>query len=141
MNELKIYIGLHRTLNHIDKMCNKLFAEYNLTMSQFAVLEALYHKGELSIGEVQEKILSSCGTMPLIVRNLEKRDLIIKRTDPSDKRKTLLSLTENGRLLITEVYPKNEEIIVNMMKIWTEDEKSDLATLFKKYGGIIQHRE
>ncbi|WP_235899151.1 MarR family transcriptional regulator [Suipraeoptans intestinalis] len=55
-----------------------------MTLSQFAVLEALYSKGDLTVGEVREKILSSVGTIPVIVNNLVGRGYVndwqIKRT-------------------------------------------------------------
>ena len=70
--ELKILIGLHRAINYIDRQSTKIFSEYQLTLGQFAVLEALHHKGDMTVGQVQEKILSSGGTMPLIINNLEK---------------------------------------------------------------------
>ena len=39
--EMKILIGLHRNVNALDKKTSKIAAEYNLTFSQFMVLEAL----------------------------------------------------------------------------------------------------
>lgn len=51
--QLKIFIGMSRALNKINRATNKVYAKYGLTSGQFAVLEALYHKGDLSVGEVQ----------------------------------------------------------------------------------------
>ena len=65
--ELKILIGLHRNVNAIDKKTSKIAAEYNLTFSQFMVLEVLYSKGDMSVGEVRERIICSVGTFRLIV--------------------------------------------------------------------------
>ena len=73
--EMKILIGLHRNVNALHKKTSKIAAEYNLTFSQFMVLEALYSKGDMSVGEVRERILSSVGTIPLIVNNLKKRTI------------------------------------------------------------------
>ena len=69
---MKILIGLHRNVNTLHKKTSKIAAEYNLTFSQFMDLEALYSKGDMSVGEVRERILSSVGTIPLIVNNLKK---------------------------------------------------------------------
>ena len=60
----------------MDKKTSKIAAEYNLTFSQFMVLEALYSKGDMSVGEVRERILSSVGTIPLIVNNLVKMNYV-----------------------------------------------------------------
>ena len=134
-DELKIIIGLHRAANSIDRQSAKIVSQYGLTMGQFAVLEALYHKGDMTVGQVQEKILSSCGTIPVIVNNLEKRGLLLRCQDAGDKRRCILHLTEAGNKLIEQVYPLNEEKIIEMMSLWTEDEKRQLAALLKKFGG------
>lgn len=135
--ELNILIGLHRVVNYIDRQSAKIFAEYHLTMGQFAVLEALYHKGDMTVGQVQEKILSSSGTIPLILNNLERRGYINRLADAKDKRRCILQLTEAGRNLTEEVYPENEARIVELMEEWTAPEKEQLAILLKRYGEKI----
>lgn len=135
--ELKILIGLHRAINYIDRQSAKIFTEYKLSMGQFAVLEALYHKGDATIGEIQERILSSSGTMPLIINNLEKRGYLIRETDRKDKRRCILHITPRGEELIGEVYPRNEARIIETMSLWTEEEKEQLVTLLKKFGDEI----
>lgn len=135
--ELKILIGLHRAINYIDRQSTKIFSEYQLTLGQFAVLEVLYHKGDMTVGQVQEKILSSGGTMPLIINNLEKRGYLIRKTDTKDKRRCILHLTVQGQELIGQVYPRNEARIIELMSYWTDEEKEQLAILLKKFGDEI----
>ena len=132
--ELKILIGLHRAVNEIDRQTSRLLQPYELTLGQFAVLEALYHKGDMTVGQVQEKILSSSGTIPLILKNLEKRGLILRKQDEEDKRRWILHLTEMGQQLIEEVYPKNEAMIIEQFQEYSEEEKEQFVTLLKKYG-------
>ncbi|MCQ4936151.1 MULTISPECIES: MarR family winged helix-turn-helix transcriptional regulator [Anaerotignum] len=135
--ELKILIGLHRAVNYIDRQSAKIFTEYKLSMGQFAVLEALYHKGDATVGEIQERILSSSGTMPLIINNLEKRGYLIRKTDSKDKRRCILHITPQGEEIIGEVYPRNEAKIIELMSYWTEEEKEQMVTLLKKFGDEI----
>ncbi len=127
--ELKILIGLHRAVNYIDRQSTKIFS-----MGQFAVLEALYHKGDMTIGQVQEKILSSSGTIPLIINNLEKRGYLIRKADSKDKRRCILHITAQGQELIGQVYPRNEARIIELMTHWTDEEKEQLAIILKKFG-------
>jgi len=133
--ELKILIGLHRTANDIDRMTSRISAAYGLTLGQFAVLESLYHKGNLTVGQVQESILSTSGTIPLIVRNLEQRAYLTRCRDEEDRRCFILHLTEKGRRLIEKVYPQNEEMIIRQMDCWSDEEKETLVSLLKRYGG------
>lgn len=130
--ELKILIGLHRICNETDRRTSQLAAGYGLSLGQFAVLEALYHKGDLSVGEVQRKILSSSGTMPVIVRNLEKRGLLTKSPDGEDRRRNILHITEEGRKLIAEIFPLNKELILESLSPLSREEKDALLKLLKK---------
>ena len=70
--DLSLLIGLSRTSNTFASETSRIMTAHDLTLSQFAVLEAVVHKGTLSIGEIQRKILSTTGTMPVIIKNLEK---------------------------------------------------------------------
>lgn len=139
--ELKAFIGMSRALNKINKTTNKIYQKYGLTIGQFAVLEALYHKGDLSVGEVQEKILSTSGTIPVIVKNLEKENYLIKKQDMYDKRKHILSITDKGRSLMDQVYPENEDIIVSMIGKLNKEEKENLIRYMKIIGGISDEKE
>lgn len=134
-SELKVFIGLSRTLNHINRVTGKIHHQYGLTTPQFGVLEALYHKGDLTIGEVQDKILSTSGTIPVIVRNLEKEGLLIKMQDEEDRRRFNLHITEKGRALMDRVYPENEAAIRGMLGVFSREEQESLIQCFKKFGG------
>ena len=139
--ELKIFIGMSRSLNSINKKTSRLCHEFGLTVPQFGVLEALYHKGELSIGEVQDKTLITSGTLPVIVRNLERDGLVEKKRDKEDRRKYILKISKKGRELMDKVYPKNRDIIISSMEVWTDIEKDNLLDYFRKFGGIYHGEE
>ena len=130
--DLKILIALHRVVNAVDSKTAKLVKAYGLSLGQFGVLEVLYHKGEMTVGQVQKKILSSTGTIPVIIKNLEKRQLISHKKDENDKRKCILSITNKGRDLISEVFPKNKEYIIDYFKTMKESEKKEFLRLMKK---------
>ena len=93
-DEMKILIGLHRAVNEVDRKTAKIAATYGLTFSQFAALETLYSKGDMTIGELQNKILSSTGTIPLIIKHLTEKSYIEREIDSSDKRRCILHLTK-----------------------------------------------
>lgn len=78
-----------------------------------------------------EKILSSTGTMPVIIKNLEKYHLISHKEDENDKRKRLLYITDKGRDIISQVFPKNKEIIIDYFKTVKIDEKKEFLRLMK----------
>ncbi len=133
--ELKIFIAMNRALNLINKTNFKVINKYKLTTPQFAVLEALYHKGDLSVGEVQEKILSTSGTIAVIIRNLEKDNFITRYQDKNDKRKYILSINGKGQLLMDKVYPEIEKNILSQISVLDESEQYILLKYLKKLSG------
>lgn len=133
--DTKILIGLSRNLHALHRQTAQLLLQHNLTLSQFGVLEVLFSKGELRIGEVQDKILSSTGTMPTILKNLERRQFIQKVPDPTDRRATRLQLLPKGEKLVQDILPKNLEQIQTYCSRLTENEKVELIHLLKKLRG------
>lgn len=131
--ELKILIAVHRIANDLDRRTSRLMQKHDLTLGQFAVLECLYHKGDLTVGEVQEKILSTSGTITIIIDNLVKRGFISKSRNNTDRRSFILHLTDEGRTIISKAYPENEEMIIQKLGIYTEKEKEELVKLLGKY--------
>lgn len=136
-NNMKILIELHKNVKELDKRTANLARDYGLSFSQFMVLEALLSKGKLSISEVRDTILSSVGTISLVVNNLEKMNYIKRQPDKNDKRVWIISLTDEGRDLIEKIVPENEEMINDYMKNLSNDEIKDLLGLLKKLGANV----
>lgn len=136
-DKLKILIGLHKNVKELDRRTLDIARSYGLSFSQFMVLEALYSKGNLSIGEVREAILSSVGTISLVVSNLKKMGYVKRKTDENDKRVSILSLTNEGRDVIERVIPENEAMIYDYMKYLSGGEIETLLSLPKKLGENI----
>lgn len=132
---LKILIGLHRNVKELDSKTLAIAKNYGLSFSQFMVLEALFSKGKLSISEVRDEILSSVGTISLVVNNLEKMGYIKREADPNDKRICTLSLTDSGRKIISKIVPENEKMINDYMEKLDNEERKTLLKLLKNLGG------
>ena len=134
-DEIKLFIALNKTLNSLTRKTHKIVTQYGITLSQFAVLEVLYHKGDLSVGDVQKRILSSSGTIAVIVKNLEKNNLIVRVQDNEDKRKYILKLTLKGASLINKVYPKHEEMLISSINVLNYQEQQNVLKSLRKITG------
>ncbi len=134
---LKLVIALNRSMQHIRKGESQQILDAGLTLSQFSVLEALYHKGDLRICEIIEKTLSTGGNMTVVVNNLIKEGLISRCKDPVDGRASVVTLTDKGRAIIGELFPRHVANIQSLMEGLDEDEKSQLLILLKKLTGRI----
>ena len=130
---MAVYISMSRVINTLRRENNKLILKHNLTLGQFAVMEALYSKGRLSTGEVMEKILSTSGNIPVIVKNLEKDGFITRKQDEADKRRFILDLTDKGKYLMDEIVPENLKFMDELISLWDDDDKEELIILMNKF--------
>ena len=128
-----LLIGTHRMVKDLDRETTRISASYGLTFPQFMVLEALLHKDGMTVGEIKDTILSSNGTIPVIINNLVKLEMVQRDKDPEDHRKSVVRLTEQGRKLIEQVNPENEKMYTERFDVWTAEEKKELVRLLSKY--------
>lgn len=129
---LKVVIGISRANQAIQKQSAVTFKEGGLTTAQFAVLEALYHKGTLTIQEIINSILSTGGNMTVVINNLEKEKLIERHVNPEDKRSSLIEITQKGKKIIEEIFPNHLQSLKEEFKVLTTEEKQVLITILKK---------
>lgn len=131
---LKLFVILNKCTLSVGKKSEKSIKVTGLTVPQFSVLEMLYHKGDLKVGDIIEKSLSSIGNISLIVDNLQKLKFVEKRKCSLDKRITYVTLTEKGRKLIESMWENHEQEINNIMSVLDSQEKDILISLLKKLG-------
>lgn len=123
---------MHRIINVLDRKTANMVRPYGLTLPQFSVMEALYHRGNLSVGELKEIVLSSDGTLPVVTRHLAEMGFLRTEKDERDRRRTLLSLTEEGRSLMGKIYPENEKMMEDFFSQWTDEERDTARRLLLK---------
>ncbi len=131
---LNTYTKLMRAAESVTSRVHRVLAEPKLTISQFGVLEALYHKGPLCQRDIGSKILKSSGNITLVIDNLEKQKLVSRVKDENDRRYFTINLTKTGTDLITKVFADVEAAIVMEMASLEQDEQELLGKLCKKLG-------
>src|SRR5437867_12678480 len=100
MHTLNTFIKLSRCTNSLLARLAERNTIGDLTPSQFAVLEALYHLGSLTQGEVSSKILKSTSNITTVIDNLERAGLVHRERDAKDRRVIHINLTEAGSVKV-----------------------------------------
>lgn len=131
---LNTYTKLMRAAESVTARVGRVMSAADLTVSQFGVLEALYHKGPLCQRDIAAKILKSSGNMTLVIDNLEKRRLVLRERTSSDRRYLTVRLTDAGLELIGPVFAGVEAAIVREMQVLGAEEQEQLGCLCKKLG-------
>src|SRR6202163_30095 len=103
----RLWIVLSRCHRAVSQIAERSVAEAGLGLSDFAALEALLHKGPLTITEIQAKVLLASGSMTAAVDRLERKGLVIRTAAPSDRRAKLLELTPEGRRAVEAAFRRH----------------------------------
>jgi MarR family 2-MHQ and catechol resistance regulon transcriptional repressor len=131
---LNTFIKLSRASESLDTRLLRRRTLDDLTLTQFAVLEALHHLGPLTQRDLGAKLLKSGGNITLVIDNLERHHYVKRRRCETDRRLIFVELTDAGRRKIAQVFPKHLAAIVDEMAVLTPDEQRDLGILLRKLG-------
>lgn len=130
----RLWIVLARCHHAVSQIAERTVSESGLCLSDFAALEALLHKGPLTITEIQSKVLLATGSMTAAVDRLEKKGLIIRKLTPKDRRAKVLELTPDGKQLIETAFQRHAAELEAAMASLNSTERRQLHRLLKKLG-------
>lgn len=131
---LKLFIVLERAAVAIERQV-KAQADLNgLTWTEFEILEALYHKGPLLLGDVQKKILLTSGGVTYTVDRLAEKGLVMRRECESDRRARYAALTPKGTSLIASIFAPMAEHIEELMSVLNAREQEEATELLRRVG-------
>src|ERR1700712_3171887 len=133
INALNAFIKLARAPESVSARVHSVLSD-GLTVTQFGVLEALYHIGPLCQSELAEKLLKSGGNLTLVVDNLEKAGDVRRERDSTDRRFVVVKLTDKGQVFISTLFPKVVANVTREMSALSSTELADLGRLCKKIG-------
>lgn len=131
---LNAFIHFTRAFGTVDRAISQTFKTHDLSSGQFGVLEAIYHLGPMHQGTLGEKLLQSKGNISTIITNLEDRGLVERRRDDEDRRYVNVHLTDEGRALISDVFPEHARLITEVFEVLDDEEIEELSRLCKKLG-------
>jgi MarR family transcriptional regulator, 2-MHQ and catechol-resistance regulon repressor len=131
---LVTYVKLMRAANAARTFASGSLSETGLTLTQFAVLEALYHLGPMSLSDIAQKVLTTGGNLTMVVGNLEKQGLAKRQNSPEDRRVQIAVLTRKGKSLIRQIFPRHAMAIVEFLSALNAEEQRQLGELCRKLG-------
>jgi MarR family transcriptional regulator, 2-MHQ and catechol-resistance regulon repressor len=128
---LQLIIALGRALQAIERGVRPHLVEYGVSLTEFAVLEVLYHKGALPLGEIRDRILLTGASTTYVVKKLQERGLMRRRACAEDQRVVFGELTAKGRALIGEVFPAHVERLRHVMAGLSVSQKREASRLLR----------
>jgi len=130
-----VFLVLWKAAHAVEVYAEKSVSELVMCGSDFAVLEALLHKGPLPVNEIGKKVLLTSGSITVAVDRLETKGLVERHAHGTDRRARIVHLTKAGRKLITRIYADHA---VDMERLasasLTRAERKTLIRLLKEIG-------
>ncbi len=138
---LDLFIALSRAADWMQKGATAVAPlPDSVTLTQFGVLEALYHLGPMCQADVGRKLLTSKGNVSVVIDHLVKRGLVIRRAHETDRRYVVCALTDEGQKMISAYFPQIAHGFAESAAVLTAEEQNTLTSLSKKLGRGIQER-
>lgn len=128
----KFIIALGRAMQRTHRESTVMLRKNGLTSAQFTALEALYHKGDLTVQQIIDAVLSSSGNMTVVIRNLEQQGLVHRLANPMDRRSFLIGITDAGRKLMDQVFPLHMALVSEALAAISQEEKALVTDILKK---------
>lgn len=132
-------ISIEKHLRRVDYIIRikgrEILKDFNITVPQFTALQILIHNGELTIGELSQKMGLACSTITDLVDRMEKNQLVVRKKDEKDKRVVRIEVLPIGHELVEKVLEKRVAFLESKMEGLEEEKrialKEGLESLYK----------
>ena len=135
-SSLRLWVILNRTVRSVEDALREQVEARGLSMTEFAVLEVLLHKGALPIGEIGDRVLRTSGSMTYILDKLARRGLLRRRACEEDRRVQYAELTDDGRALIEAVYKVADDNATPTVYWMTQEFNHTARRLYDKVANV-----
>lgn len=131
---LRLWVIMSRAQAAVASQASADVARHGLTLAEFGILEALYHRGPMLLGEVQKRILVSSGGITFLVDRLTAKGLVERRSCERDRRARYAALTDKGTTLVAQIFPEHAAVIARAMSAVAPGDQEHAADLLRILG-------
>lgn len=129
-----VWLILWKAARAVEQNAIHSVSGLDLSLSDFAVLEVLLHKGPQLVNVIGKKILLTSGSITTAINRLESRRLVHRTLHPEDGRARLVELTDKGKRIIEDAFRQHALDMEGTMAVLNATERLELIRLLKKVG-------
>ena len=134
MKAPRLWLVLAKSYRALSLVAEQSIANTGLCLTDFVALEALLHKGPLTISEIQDKVRLASGSMTAAVDRLQRLSLVVRKSSPTDRRARVVELTARGRRLAASCFERHAKDLEALMSVLSDREMEQLHGSLKKLG-------
>ena len=132
--DLKLWTVLAKAYDAVRTHAFADIERHGLTPGEFGVLDTLYHKGPMLLGELQHRVLVTSGGISYLSHRLEERGLVDRREFAEDRRTKEVALTPEGESLMRQVFPQHTAAIERALANVDPEVKQAAVSLLRTVG-------
>lgn len=104
--DTQLCFSLYRASRAITRTYQELLADLHLTYPQYLVMLVMWEAKEpVPMSQLAQRVDLDSGTLTPLIKRLEAAGFLKKQRDAADERRTVLSLTAEGRKLKKKAAP------------------------------------
>ena len=135
-HDSKVVAELERNLRYISAIVKQkgreILVDYSITPPQFVALQWLFEEGDMTIGELSNKMHLACSTTTDLIDRMEKKELVMRVRDPKDRRVVRIHLLEKGETIIGQAIEKRQAYLQNVIEDFASDDVLNLTNYLSK---------
>jgi DNA-binding MarR family transcriptional regulator len=128
---------IYLTAQEIKNFAEKLLKPYDLTLEQFHLLKQMSPDSGMSQRELGNLVNKTPANITRILDRLEQKNLILRHSNPKDRRVSHVFLTAQGSGLIKEVFAIFETFSSQLTQGTSEKEQRIAKDILNKIGANI----
>nr|WP_187370461.1 MULTISPECIES: MarR family transcriptional regulator [Virgibacillus] len=113
----------------IKQKGRQILNNYPITSPQFVALQWLLEEGDMTIGELSNRISLAFSTTTDLVDRMEKNKLVERVRDSKDRRVVRIHVLEKGETIIQEVIEKRQAYLGEVLEDFSEEQIEGLHEL------------
>jgi MarR family 2-MHQ and catechol resistance regulon transcriptional repressor len=131
---IHLWLVLWKAFHAVEAHAHRHIATLEMGVSDFGVLEALLHKGPLTVKELGAKVLLTSGSMTAAIDRLESRGLVDRSEGAGDRRVKVIRLTSRGNTLIQKEFEKHRVAMEDAVSTLGEPDRATVIDLLRQLG-------
>lgn len=133
LDAIAVVTNVYRAAQGIrNKMEREVLADYGLSWTSFSMLYDLWIGESIETKKLAVLAGVSKPTVSNITKTLERKELCYRKTDPRDRRTTYVTITEKGRNVMEDLYPRFHKGEAQIASSLSVDEQKQVSALIRK---------
>ena len=134
---IRLLRARHAAINQFQP----IYKKYDVNEQQWRVLSMVTSSGSLIAGELSQAIFISMPSLSRIMNSLEKRNLIRRRADKDDLRKTIVSATAAGQTMVAEAATWSDTRYHNIAQWFGKKRLKELQILLDDLNQVLDQHQ